>query len=498
MDKRYIIALDAGTTSVRTLVYDIGEEKIVCTVSEHFEQIYPNLGWVEHDPEEIWTAITKTIKEAYSMQKIAAGEVAAIGITNQRETVVVWDKFTGEPIYNAIVWQCRRTAEYCTQLSKSDTSEMIKSKTGLRPDAYFSATKIKWILDNVEGARERAKNGDLLAGTIDTYLIWRLSGKKSFVTDPSNASRTMLYNIDSGEWDRELCEMFGVPVSMLAKVVESSGIAAYALIGNERIPVSGIAGDQQAALFGQACFNRAMAKNTYGTGCFILANTGEKRCSEEDLLTTIAWRINGKPTYALEGSIFNAGSVVQWLRDNMGLIQKSSDTEEICLSISDNGGVYFVPAFTGLGAPYWDMDARGTIVGLTRGSTKAEIVRAAMESMAYNTKAIVDKMRIALDTEIAQLRCDGGVSKDNFLMQFQSDMLGCDIVRQSSHECTAMGAVYLAGLGVGIFKSLEEIESKIKITRKYSPSMDVATRDRYYAGWIDAIGHTRSEEGGRK
>ncbi|MCX4366433.1 MAG: glycerol kinase GlpK [Clostridia bacterium] len=487
MGKKYIIALDEGTTSARALVYDVESERIVGVVNKPFRQIYPRAGWVEHDPDEIWSEQLAALLEVKTLLEINFNDVYALGITNQRETVVVWNKETGEPVYNAIVWQCRRTSEYCSSLIDAGYSGMIKEKTGLKIDAYFSATKIKWILDNVDGARKLADEGKLCAGTIDTFLIWKLTAGEKFVTDYSNASRTLLFNIHTLKWDEELLRLFGIPESMLPKVVDSSSNIGKTAIFGDEIVIGGIVGDQQSALFGQACFEEGMAKNTYGTGCFMLLNTGKKYIPTKELLTTIAWGIDGNVTYALEGSIFNAGSVVQWMRDEVKLIEKASDTEEMCLSVPDTDGVYFVPAFTGLGAPYWNMDARGTLIGITRGINKNHIVRAGMESMAYNTKAIFGRMLEESGITLKELRCDGGVSKDNFLMQFQADMLGCSTNRQQSTECTAMGAVYLAGLATGAFSSLEEISNKVTLIKRFTPSMPKDEVERRYNGWKKAV-----------
>lgn len=485
MAKKYIIALDEGTTSARALIYDTVANKISGVVNHPIKQIYPNPGWVEHDPEEIWEAQLSSLKNVLKENDISLSEVYCIGITNQRETVVVWNKFTLKPIYNAIVWQCRRTADYCNEMR--DYEEVIKTKTGLKLDAYFSATKIKWILDNVEGARLFAERGELVCGTIDTYLVCKLTKGKSFVTDYSNASRTMLYNIYQKCWDEDLLNLFDIPINILPKVVDSGGFVGNAELDGYSIPIYGVIGDQQSALFGQACFDAGMAKNTYGTGCFMLLNTGEKPICGGELLSTIAWGINGKITYALEGSIFNAGSCVQWLRDELGVIEKSSDTEELCFSVADTNGVYFVPAFTGLGAPYWDMGARGTIVGITRGVTKAHIVRAGMESMAYNTLAILQEMVKISGVEIKELRCDGGVSKDNFLMQFQADLLNKKVAKQASSECTALGAVYLSGLAAGVFKSFEEISEKVNILKYFMPNRENDNFDHLFEQWQKAV-----------
>lgn len=487
MQKKYILALDEGTTSARALLYDAVAGKITSVISKSFEQHYPHPSWVEHNPDEVWRAQKYCLTEVLRVNRIKPEQIYSIGITNQRETVVVWDKESGKPLYNAIVWQCRRTSDFCANLKTKGLEPIIKQKTGLPIDAYFSASKIRWVLDNVEGARAAADKGVLCAGTMDTFIISKLTGGKSFVTDYTNACRTQLFNINTLCWDEELCDIFGVPKCMLPKVVSCSEIVGYWNYNGVDIPIAGIAGDQQSALFGQGCFYGGMAKNTYGTGCFMLMNTGDKPVHTKKLITTIAWGIDGKITYALEGSIFNAGSVVQWLRDEMGIIEKSSDTEAMAFAVDDTAGVYFIPAFTGLGAPYWDMEARGTIVGITRGANKNHIVRAAMESMAYNTKAIFDEMQKDSGICLQSLRCDGGVSKDGFLMQFQSDLLGCATQKQHSVECTAMGAIYLAGLAVSAFESIEQIEKSIKMVRVYQPKMDKDDAQQRYLGWQKAV-----------
>lgn len=486
MDNRYILAIDEGTTSARALIYDIDADRFVAQENFRFRQIYPELGWVEHDPREIFDAQYRAIEQVITASAIDVRDIMCIGITNQRESVVVWEKATGKPIYNSIVWQCRRTTDICSKLINEGCSEMIANKTGLKVDAYFSASKIKWILDHTH-SHERAESGELLAGTMDTYLVWRLTQGEVFVTDYTNASRTMLYNIHTLDWDDELLDLFQIPRVMLANVASSAGMIGYTSLFGERIPITGLCGDQQSALFGQGCFKCGMAKSTYGTGGFMLLNIGDIAARSLDLLTTIAWGINGKITYALEGSIFNAGSAITWLRDEMGLIERSSDTEDICLSIDDTNGVYFVPAFTGIGAPYWDMSARGAIVGITRGANCKHIVRATMESMAYNTKAIFDEMQKACGITLNELRCDGGVSKDNFLMQFTADILGVRVTMQDSAECTAKGAVFLAGLGAGIFKNINEISARIKIAREFMPNNNRYCVDNLYGNWQKAV-----------
>ena len=488
--KRYIIALDEGTTSARTLIYDCKTNKIANVVNVPFDQIYPKPGWVEHDPTEIWAAQYSSLVEAIARSKIKIQDIYGIGITNQRETVIVWDKITGEPIYNAIVWQCRRTTDMCEKIKRNvELSHKIRQKTGLIIDAYFSATKINWILENVEGARERAERGELCAGTIDTYLIYKLTEGKSFVTDYSNAARTLLFNITTLTWDEDLLKLFNIPKCMLPEVVSNSEVVGYtSLLGNTDVAIAGIAGDQQSALFGQCCFEEGMAKSTYGTGGFILMNTGDKPVlSPSRLLTTIAWGVNGKVTYAIEGSIFNAGSSVQWLRDELHLIEKASETDAIASSVEDTAGVYVVPAFTGLGAPYWDMNARGAIVGLTRGANRSHVVRATLESMAYGTKDILDNMKQDSGVTLKELRVDGGVANNNFLMQFQADMLNCNIIRPTSIETTALGVVYLAGLATGAFKDLAELEQTIAFDKVFKPDMAKEIREEKYRGWKKAV-----------
>ncbi len=490
MDKKYIMALDQGTTSSRCIIFD-NKGEIVKIAQKEFEQIYPKPGWVEHDAMEIWGSQSGVMREAVDAAGIEPEEIAAIGITNQRETTVVWDKKTGKPIYNAIVWQCRRTSEICDELKEKGLTNKIKEKTGLIIDAYFSATKVKWILDNVEGARERSEKGELLFGTVDTWLIWKLTGGKIHVTDYSNASRTMMYNINTLEWDKEILEELNIPEKMLPEVKESSCVYGYTdsgLFADVKIPISGCAGDQQSALFGQNCFEEGTAKNTYGTGCFLLMNTGEKLVkSENGLLTTISWGVNGKVEYALEGSIFMGGASVQWLRDELRMIKTSSDSEKYASRVEDTNGVYVVPAFTGLGAPYWDMYARGAIVGLTRGAKKEHIIRATLESIAYQTKDVLEAMQNDSGMELKALKVDGGASNNNFLMQFQSDILNVKIDRPKIVETTALGAAYLAGLAVGFFESKEDIKKKWICDREFSPKMDKEKREKNYKGWKKAV-----------
>ncbi len=488
-EKRYIIALDEGTTSARTLIYDCESNGIVNVINKPFKQYYPKPGWVEHNPDEIWEAQLSSLTDALQETGISPEEVYGIGITNQRETVIVWDKKIGKPIYNAIVWQCRRTTDMCEKIKRNvQLSANIRSKTGLVIDAYFSATKIKWILDNVEGAREKAEKGELCCGTIDTYLAYKLSEGNVFVTDYSNAARTLLFNISTLEWDDDLLELFGVPKSMLPKIVSNSEIVGNATVLGCDIPIAGLAGDQQSALFGQCCFEEGMAKSTYGTGGFILMNTGDKPVlSPSKLLTTIAWGVNGEITYAIEGSIFNAGSSIQWLRDELHLIETASETNEIASSVPDTAGVYVVPAFTGLGAPYWDMNARGAIVGLTRGANRSHLVRATLESMAYGTKDIFENMRKDSAITLKELRVDGGVARNDFLMQFQADMLNCNIIRPTSIETTALGVVYLAGLATGAFKNFKHLEKTIAFDRVFKPNMTEDIRKKKYVGWKKAV-----------
>jgi len=490
MDKKYILALDQGTTSSRSILFD-KKGNIIEVAQKEFSQIYPKSGWVEHDPMEILTTQLDTAKDVVKKAGILPEEIGGVGITNQRETTVVWDKETGEPIYNAIVWQCRRTASICDELKSRGLETYVKENTGLVIDAYFSGTKINWILDNVDGAREKAEKGKLLFGTIDTWLIWNLTDRKVHVTDYSNASRTMVFNIKSLNWDKKLLEELKIPEIILPKVKNSSeiyGNTGSKLFRNASIPISGIAGDQQAALFGQCCYTKGTVKNTYGTGCFMLMNTGiELIHSTKGLLSTIAWGIDGKITYALEGSIFIAGAAVQWLRDEMRLIDKSEDSEYFAQKIDDNEGVYFVPAFSGLGAPHWDMYARGTIVGLTRSTNKNHIIRAALESIAYQTKDVVDTMTEESGIDLKILKVDGGATNNRFLMQFQADILNKEIERPQVYETTALGAAYLAGLAVGFWESFDEIVKINTINSKYTPSMSEKKSKNYYQNWKRAL-----------
>ena len=493
--KQYILALDQGTSSSRAIVFD--ERGTTCAVAQReFRQIFPKSGWVEHDPHEIWASQASVIAEAISMLDINGLNIAGIGITNQRETTIVWDSETEEPIYNAIVWQDRRTSDYCDELKNQGLTEMIRQKTGLIIDAYFSATKIKWILDNVPGARERADKGKLMFGTVDTWLIWRLTRGEVHVTDVSNASRTMLFNIHTLDWDQELLDLFKIPRSMMPEVKSSSEVYGHTktTIFAHKVPIAGIAGDQQAALFGQMCTEPGMVKNTYGTGCFLLMNSGEKPIlSQNNLLTTVAWKIGDKVNYALEGSIFVGGSVVQWLRDGLGVIHSSSEVEELASRVPDTNGVYFVPALTGLGAPWWDQYARGTIIGISRGTNTAHIARAALEGIAFQTMDITAAMSRDAGIPLRELKVDGGASRNNLLMQFQADILGTKVIRPQVVETTAMGAAYLAGLAVGYWSSIDEIRKQWQIDRVFEPSMEEAKVAEAKAGWEDAVKRTLSD-----
>ncbi len=492
---QYILSLDQGTSSSRAIVFD--RSGSICSVAQReFEQIFPQSGWVEHDPHQIWASQASVIAEAISKIDINGKNIAAIGITNQRETTIVWDCDTDEPIYNAIVWQDRRTADYCDQLREEGLVEMIRSKTGLILDAYFSATKIKWILDNVPGARKRAEQGKLMFGTVDSWLIWRLTRGEVHVTDVTNASRTMLFNIHSLEWDKELLELFDIPLSMMPEVKSSSEVYGYTTttIFAHKVPIAGIAGDQQAALFGQMCIEPGSVKNTYGTGCFLLMNTGNRPIeSKNKLLTTIAWKIGDKVSYALEGSIFVGGSVVQWLRDGLKRISSSADVEALAASVDDTDGVYFVPALTGLGAPYWDQYARGAISGISRGTTTAHIARAALEGIAYQTYDIVKAMERDCGLPITNLKVDGGASRNNLLMQFQSNILATEVLRPRITETTALGAAYLAGLAIGFWPSLDEIKAQWQVERTFDPSGDEAKVTSKINGWHNAVNRVLSE-----
>jgi len=492
MEKQYILSFDQGTTSCRAILFDRNAQ-IVGIAQKEFNQYYPTPGWVEHDAMEIWGSQMGVAREVLETQGIKPSEVAAIGITNQRETTVVWARHTGKPIHNAIVWQDRRTATLCDDLKARGLEDYIRETTGLVADAYFSGTKIRWILDNVEGARERAERGDLLFGTMDTWLVWNLTRGERHVTDYSNASRTLLYNIRTLEWDSRMLEELGIPAAMLPEVRPSSeiyGTTGAEMFGGARIPIAGIAGDQQAALFGQACFEKGMAKNTYGTGCFLLMNTGETPVpSKSGLLTTIAWGLEGKVEYALEGAIFIAGAAVQWLRDELKLIDSAEDSEYYASKVEDAGGVYVVPAFAGLGAPYWDMYARGAIFGITRGTRKEHITRATLDSLGYQTRDVIDAMQADSGITLKSLRVDGGAVVNNVMMQFQSDMLGVNVERPRVTESTALGAAYLAGIAVGLWTQ-DELKEKAELDCTFEPQMDEEQRERRYKGWKKAVRRT--------
>ena len=486
---KYVMALDAGTTSNRSILFN--EKGEICSVAQkEFTQYFPKPGWVEHDANEIWSSQLGVAVEAMNKIGAAAEDIAAIGITNQRETAVVWDKSTGEPVYHAIVWQCRRTAEYCDELKEKGYTEMFRKKTGLIIDAYFAGTKIKWILDNVEGAREKAENGELLFGTVETWLIWKLTKGAVHVTDYSNASRTLLFNINTLEWDREILEIMDIPEAMLPKALPSSCVYGHAdssFLGGA-IPIAGAAGDQQSALFGQTCFRPGDAKNTYGTGCFLLMNTGEKPVfAENGLVTTIAWGLDGKVYYALEGSIFVAGAAIQWLRDEMRLIDSAMDSEYMARKVSDTNGCYVVPAFTGLGAPHWDQYARGTIVGLTRGVNKYHIIRATLESLAYQVNDVLNAMEADSEIPLSALKVDGGASANDFLMQTQADIINAPVKRPRCIETTAMGAAYLAGLAVGYWKDKEEVVKNWAMDREFTPQIEEEARIKKIKGWEKAV-----------
>jgi glycerol kinase len=485
----YILSLDQGTTSSRAIIFD-KKGTIVATAQKEFTQHFPQSGWVEHDANEIWSTQVGVASEVVVKAGLHTGDIAAIGITNQRETTVVWDRDTHLPICPAIVWQDRRTADYCDKLKKDGSAEMIREKTGLVTDAYFSGTKVKWILDNVEGARDKAQRGELCFGTIDSWLLWKLTNGEVHATDVSNASRTLLFNIHTMQWDTELLSLFGIPENMLPEVRSSSEVYGYTenILSAARIPVSGIAGDQQSALFGQMCTEPGMVKNTYGTGCFMLMNTGEKPVvSQNNLLTTIAWKIDGKVQYALEGSVFIGGAVVQWLRDGLRIIQTSKDVEELARKVTNNGGVYLVPAFTGLGAPYWNQHARGTIVGISRGTSDAHIARAAVESIAFQSMDLLQSMEADAGIPIRELRVDGGATVNDQLMQFQSDLLHTKVVRPDVTETTALGAAYLAGLATGFWKDVEEVRQNWKANKTFEPSMDDMQRRTLRKDWQRAV-----------
>ena len=487
---QYILALDQGTTSSRAILFDY-EGQILAVQQEEFPQIYPQPGWVEHNPEDIWNTQLRVAQAVVKRAGLPPSDIAAIGITNQRETTMIWDRATGKPIFNAIVWQCRRTAPICEQLKADGFDRTIAQKTGLVTDAYFSGTKVAWLLQNVPHAQERAQRGELAFGTVDTFLVWRLTGGRLHVTDVSNASRTLLYNIHTGDWDDEILTRLNVPRALLPQVMPSSLIydETDASLFGRGIPIAGIAGDQQAATFGQACLSPGMAKNTYGTGCFLIMNTGnEAVASYNQLLTTIAWKLGDQPVqYALEGSVFIAGAAIQWLRDSLGIIKDSAESEALARSVSSADGVYFVPAFVGLGAPYWDAYARGTIVGLTRGSTRSHIVRAALESVAYQTRDVVEAMHADSGIELQTLRVDGGMVRNDFLMQYQADILGVPVQRPAVTETTALGAAYLAGLAVGYWSSSETLATQWRVERTFAPTMNAEQRESLYHGWKRAV-----------
>lgn len=496
MEQKYILALDQGTSSSRAIVFD-HEGRICATAQKEFPQHFPKPGWVEHDPKDIWSSEASVIAEAITSMGINGLNIAGIGITNQRETTIVWDAETGEPVYNAIVWQDRRTSEYCDSLKEQNLTGFIREKTGLIIDAYFSATKIRWILENVPGARARAEAGKLRFGTVDTWLLWNLTRGECHMTDVSNASRTMLFNIHTLKWDEDLMKLFGIPMSMLPEVHSSSEIYGYTktTIFAHKVPVAGIAGDQQAALFGQMCTTPGSVKNTYGTGCFLLMNSGTKPItSSHNLLTTIAWKIGDTVNYALEGSIFVGGSVVQWLRDGLGIIKSSSEIESLAMTVPDNGGVYFVPALTGLGTPYWDQYAKGTICGLTRGTTAAHIARAALEGIAFETMDIVNAMEHDAGIKLAELKVDGGASRNNLMMQFQADILGTKVIRPKVTETTAMGACYLAGLATGYWDSLDDIRRQWNADKVFEPLAPAEKVLKLKEGWANAISRTLTED----
>ena len=491
MGQKYVMALDAGTTSNRAIIFD-ADSKIVGVAQKEFTQHFPQPGWVEHDAEEIWSSMHEVMREALEQSGLVASDIAAIGITNQRETAVIWDRTTGRPIYNAIVWQSRQTADICEDLKRQGFVDEFQEKTGLVIDAYFSGTKVKWILDHVEGARARAEKGELAFGTIDTWLLWKLTGGKEHKTDYSNASRTLMFNIKTLEWDEALLKHLTVPKSLLPEVRPSSEVYGHTIpsIIGASVPVAGMAGDQQSALFGQNCFSPGEAKNTYGTGCFLLMNTGEDLCmSKNGLVTTIAWGLDGKVEYALEGSIFVGGSAIQWLRDGLRLVDSAPDSEWVAKKVKDAGGVYMVPAFVGLGAPYWDMNARGMIIGLTRGTTKAHIVRATLDSLAYQTRDVLGAMEADSGNRLAALKVDGGAVANNLLMQFQADLLGVPVDRPQITETTALGAAYLAGLATGVWASKEELKKSWQLDTRFAPSLDQQEADNLYKGWKKAVKH---------
>ncbi len=488
----HILALDQGTTSSRAILFDHAGA-VVAVAQKEFPQIFPKPGWVEHDPAAIWSSQWEVAQGVLAKAGITAKEVAAIGITNQRETTLVWDRKTGRPIHNAIVWQDRRTAPMCDALKRRGLAKKIRQKTGLVVDAYFSATKLAWLLQHVPGAKAKARRGELAFGTVDTWLVWNLTGGRVHVTDPSNASRTMLYNLRTGDWDDELLKLFGIPRSLLPEVRSSSEIYGEAILDSVPVPIAGIAGDQQAALFGQVCHAPGLVKNTYGTGCFMLMHTGAKPIpSKNNLLTTVAWRIGGKTEFALEGSVFIAGAAVQWLRDGLGIIKSSSEVESLAASVPDNGGVYLVPAFAGLGAPHWDQYARGILAGLTRGSTAGHVARAALEGIAYQVGDVLDAMQRDAGIKLKELRVDGGACANNLLMQFQADLLGVPVVRPKVAETTALGAAYLAGLAVGFWKDRKEIAKQRQADRQFRPTMKPTQRKQLVAGWEKALARSKA------
>jgi glycerol kinase len=493
MAKKYILALDQGTTSSRAIIFD-HRGSIVSTARKEFTQIFPEPGWVEHDPEEIWSTQLGTVIEVMAKAKLDAREIAALGITNQRETTIIWERATGKPIYQAIVWQDRRTSDFCQQLKQNGTDKLIRQKTGLIVDSYFSATKIKWILDNISGARTKARRGELCFGTIDTWLLWNLTRGKVHATDLSNASRTMLCNIHTLDWDEELLEIFDVPRSILPEIRSSSEVYGYAenILSGAEIPIAGMAGDQQSALFGQMCVHQGMVKNTYGTGCFMLMNTGEKPVdSNSGLLTTVAWQIGGVTNYALEGSVFIAGAVIQWLRDSLKIIKTSAEVESLAGQVTNSAGVYFIPAFVGLGTPYWNQEARGTIVGLTRGSTDAHLARAALDSIAFQTMDVLKAMESDSGISVKELRVDGGATINEVLMQFQSDILNTKVIRPVVTETTALGAAYLAGLAVGFWTDINEIQTQWLLEKEFLPSLDEVERTRLAKDWQRGVNAAR-------
>ena len=494
MKQSYILSIDQGTTSSRAILFN-KQGEVVHIAQQEFKQYFPKAGWVEHNPKEIWSSVLSVIAKSLSENRIKIEQIEAIGVTNQRETTVVWDKTTGEPVYNAIVWQSRQTADICAQLQKDGYEQLFHNKTGLRIDAYFSGTKVKWILDNVEGAREKAEAGNLLFGTIDTWIVWNLSGGDIHVTDYSNASRTLMYNIYDLCWDDELLEILTIPKSMLPEVKSSSEVYGKTKSRNtfgHEIPIAGIAGDQHAALFGQACFEKGMVKNTYGTGCFMLMNTGDAPVkSESGLLTTIAWGVDGKVVYALEGSVFVAGSAIQWLRDGLRMLKDSKDSEAYAKQVENTNGVYVVPAFVGLGTPYWDSDARGAVFGLTRGATKEHFIRATLESLAYQTRDVLTVMESDANIELSALRVDGGAVMNDFLMQFQADILNMSVERPKVNETTALGVAYLAGLAVGFWESTDEIAAQWTLDKQFDVNMNDELREQLYSKWLKAVEATR-------